>query len=71
MIDNLRDQLETVTDQGISRVLEQQMRVLYSQLSHPGGYGSMDEIMRGINERKALHQSMGVQELNLGNIWSY
>lgn len=71
MIDNLRDQLEVVTDQGISRVLEQQMRVLYSQLSHPGGYGSMDEIMRGINERKALHQSMGVQELNLGDIWSY
>ena len=70
MIDNLRSQLEHISDPGISRVLEIQMRTLYSQLSHPGGYGSIDEIMRGINERKSLNHEMAARELNLGNIWS-
>jgi hypothetical protein len=70
MIDNLRSQLEHISDPGISRVLEIQMRTLYSQLSHPGGYGSIDEIMRGINERKSLNHEMAARELNLGNVWS-
>ncbi len=70
MIDNLRDQLEDTEDHTKALVLENQIRSLYSQLSKPGGYGSIDEIMRGIAERREINGSRNMTAYKFGSIWS-
>lgn len=69
MIDKLRKQLEDMEDPSTANVLEMQIRTLYSQLTKPGGYGSIDEIMRGIAERREINGSRNLGAYNFGNIW--
>lgn len=67
-IDTLRRKLADCDDPSLIAIGEAQIRRLYSQLSQPARYGSVDEIMKSIESSRDVRSA--ARNLEFGDIWA-